>query len=81
MHPLYDYISNQLADKLKARKIVVWYDPSREFAPFVAELRGGARASDEAVPIAVGGIIARLAEYDGSMFELRAVLEPYGLRG
>ena len=40
MHPLYDYISNQLADKLKARKIVVWYDPSREFAPFVAELRG-----------------------------------------
>ena len=42
MHPLYEYIAKQLADKLKARKIVVWYDPRREFAPFVAELRGGA---------------------------------------
>ena len=51
MHPLYDYISKQLAHKLKARKIVVWYDPRREFAPFVAELRGGARANDEAVPV------------------------------
>ena len=77
MHPLYDYISSQLADKLKARKIVVWYDPRREFTPFVAELHGGARTSGEAVRIAVGGIIARLAEYDGSMFELRAVLEPF----
>ena len=76
MHPLYEYIAKQLADKLKARKIVVWYDPRREFVPFVAELRGGARTNDEAVPVTVGGITARLAEYDGSMFELRAVLEP-----
>jgi hypothetical protein len=70
MHPLYEYIAKQLADKLKARRVVVWYDPRREFAPFVAELRGGARTNDEAVPITVGGITARLAEYNGSMFEL-----------
>jgi hypothetical protein len=77
MHPLYEYIAKQLADKLKSRTVVVWYDPRREFAPFVAELRGGARTNDEAVPITVGGTTARLAEYDGSMFELRAVLEPF----
>ena len=77
MHPLYEYIAKQLAGKLKARKIVVWYDPRRELGPFVAELRGGVRTSDEAVPVTVGGITARLAEYDGSMFELRAVLEPF----
>lgn len=77
MHPLYEYIMKQLAEKLKARKIVVWYDPRREFAPFIAELRGGARTGDEAVAVTVGGITARLAEYDGSMFELRAVLEPF----
>ena len=77
MHPLHDYIVKQLADKLKARNIIVWYDPRREFAPFVAELRGGPRTNDEAVPVTVGGITARLAEYDGSMFELRAVLEPF----
>ena len=60
MHPLHDYISTQLAERLKARKIVVWYDGRREFASFIAELRGGARTTDEAVPVAVGGTGARL---------------------
>ncbi|MBI4818830.1 MAG: Mu transposase C-terminal domain-containing protein [Deltaproteobacteria bacterium] len=27
MHPLHDYVASQLAEKLKARKVVVWYDP------------------------------------------------------
>jgi hypothetical protein len=76
MHPLYEYISKQLAEKLKARKIVVWYDPRREFEPYIGEVRSGARTSDEAVLVSVGGIAARLTEYDGSMFELRAVVEP-----
>lgn len=77
MHPLNEYISKQLAEKLKARKVVVWYDPRREFAPFIGELRVGARTGDEAVPVAVGGLLARLTEFDGSMFELRAVVEPF----
>jgi hypothetical protein len=77
MHPLHDYVVKQLAEKLKSRKVVVWYDVRREFAPFVAEVRGGARASSEAVPVTIAGLSARLAEYDGSMFELRAVVEPY----
>ena len=74
---MHDYIAKQLAEKLKARKVVVWYDVRREFAPFIAEMRGGARTSDEAVPVTIGGMAARLAEYDGSMFELRAVVEPF----
>jgi hypothetical protein len=77
MHPLHEYISKQLAEKLKARKVVVWYDPRREFAPFIAEMRGSARTSDEAVPVTIGVLPARLTEYDGSMFELRAVVEPF----
>src|ERR1017187_498498 len=77
MHPLHDYVVKQLAEKLKSRKVVVWYDVRREFAPFVAEVRGGARTSSEAVPATIAGLAARLAEYDGSMFELRAAVEPY----
>jgi PglZ domain len=77
MHPLHDYVLKQLAEKLKSRKVVVWYDVRREFAPFIAEVRGGARTSHEAVPLTIAGLSARLAEYDGSMFELRAVVEPY----
>ena len=77
MHPLHHYVLNQLADKLQARKIVVWYDSRREFSPFIAELRGGARTSHQAVSVTIGPLPARLAEYDGSMFELRAVVEPF----
>jgi hypothetical protein len=74
---LNEYISKQLAEKLKAKRVVVWYDPRREFSPFIAELRGSARTGDEAVPVDVGGLAARLTEFDGSMFELRAVVEPF----
>lgn len=49
MHPLHDYVSRQLADKLKARRVVVWYDPRREFEPFIAELRGVAVGKDTRV--------------------------------
>ena len=43
MHPLHDYVAKQLAEKLKAKKLVVWYDARREFVPFVGEVRGGAK--------------------------------------
>ncbi|MFE8597325.1 PglZ domain-containing protein [Archangium violaceum] len=77
MHPLHDYVAKQLADKLKDRRVVVWYDERGEFQPFVDEVRGGPRASGEPVAVSVGGASARLAEYAGSMFELRAVVEPH----
>lgn len=77
MHPLHDYVAKQLADKLKARRVVVWYDDRAEFQPFVDEVRGGPRASSEPVAVDVGGSSARLAQYAGSMFELRAVVESH----
>jgi hypothetical protein len=80
MHPLHDYVVKQLAEKLKTRKVVVWYDVRREFVPFIAEVRGGARTSNEAVSVTIAGLAARLVEYDGSMFELRAVVEPFVCR-
>ena len=76
MHPLHEYISKQMAEKLKSKRLVVWYDVRREFAPFIDEVRGDERASHKAVPVCVGGVSARLAVYDGSMFELRALVEP-----
>ncbi|MGH8655728.1 MAG: hypothetical protein ACREYE_27710 [Gammaproteobacteria bacterium] len=76
MHPLHDYIAKQLAERLKARHILVWYDARREFAPFVAELRGAPSARGGTARVTMGEIEARLAEYGGSYFELRAVVEP-----
>ena len=77
MHPLHDYIAQQLAEKLRRRKVVVWYDQRNELTAFVDELRGGPRVPGAAVPITVAGVRARLAEYDGSFFELRAAVEPH----
>jgi hypothetical protein len=76
MHPLHDYVAKQLASHLTARGVVVWFDPRREFAPFIDELRGGPRARGALTAVTVGPIAAQLAEYDGSMFELRALAEP-----
>jgi hypothetical protein len=75
MHPLHDYLAKQVADKIKDRRVVVWYDERGEFQPFVDEVRGGPRAASEPVAVAVAGTKARLAEYAGSLFELRAVVE------
>src|SRR5690606_41774794 len=77
MHALHDYVAKQLADKTKSRRVVVWYDERGEFQPFVDEVRGGPRAVSEPVPVTVAGAKASLAEYTGSMFELRAVVEPH----
>lgn len=40
MNPFPTYLHELLEDKLKERRIVVWYDPNREFEPFVAGLGG-----------------------------------------
>lgn len=76
MHALHDYVAKQLAEKLKDRRVVVWYDERGEFRPFVDEVRGGPRAATEPVAVGVAGTKANLAEYAGSMFELRAAVEP-----
>jgi hypothetical protein len=40
---LHNYIASQLAAKIKDRRIVVMYDPRREFAAFFEELLEGAQ--------------------------------------
>lgn len=76
MHLLHDYIAKQLANKLKSRRVVVWYDARSEFTAFVAELRGEAKVASTLAHVLVAGMPAKLVEYTGSMFELRAVVEP-----
>jgi hypothetical protein len=77
MHPLHDYVSKQLGDKLKSRHVVVWYDERAEFQPFMDELRGNVSVLSSPATISVDGTSVHLAEYSGSMFELRALAEPH----
>ena len=75
MHPLHDYIADLLAEDLK--KIVVWYDPRRDFTPFIAEVRGALNFPGAIARVSVGDVSAQLAEYAGSFFEVRAMVEPH----
>src|SRR4051794_2033081 len=77
MHPLHDYVATQLADKLKSRRVVVWYDREAQFRPFVNELLQDSQPSSEPVLVMVSGTNARLTEFAGSMFEVRATVEPH----
>jgi PglZ domain len=77
MHPLHEHVAAALATEVKRRGVVVWYDPSAEFVPFIAELRGNRRSDEVTVTVPLGGEQVHLAEYAGSMFELRTAVEPY----
>jgi hypothetical protein len=77
MHPLHEYIAKQLAGHIAKRRVVVWYDAKEEFAPFIAELRGGPKTPGAIISVTFAGIQAQLAEFDGSFLELRARVERY----
>jgi hypothetical protein len=77
MHPLHEYLVKQLVEKLRARRVVVWYDPRREFVPFIEELRGGPRTDHDAVDLIIGSFSVHVAENGTSLFELRAAVEPF----
>ena len=73
-HFLHDYIAGQLNEHLGRRRVVVWYDPCREFASFVRELAGehvGTGPSE----VLLGGIPVQLAVHDGSLYSLRNRVE------
>jgi hypothetical protein len=76
MHPLHDYLVKQLAEKLRSKKVIVWYDARREFVPFLTELGDVTSGPGAPVPVQVAGIRTSLVKYEGSFFELRSLVEP-----
>lgn len=75
MHPLHDYIASQLAAKIKDRRIVVVYDPRREFGPFFDELLDGASKHNGLSVVNVGPRPAKIATFDGSYLQIRFAIE------
>jgi hypothetical protein len=80
MNPLHEYISKQLAERLKSRTIVVWYDGRSEFAPFVTELRSAEKSDEGPAPVRIAGVSTKLLEYEGSFFGIRAQSEPHATK-
>jgi hypothetical protein len=74
MNPFPAYLHSQLEEKLKNRRVAVWYDAAREFEAFVAALD---RNEDGELPdVKLGTTDARLAVFQGSYFALRLQVEP-----
>jgi hypothetical protein len=75
-HPLHEYLAKNLGERLKKKRIVVWYDPPSAFSVFFDELPGARNRPDRLHSIHIGGVEAWLAEHTGSFFELRHAVEP-----
>jgi hypothetical protein len=74
-NPLHQRIAEKIGEKLKKKRIVVWYDPSSEFVPFLEEVRGATERHNGLHAVNLGGVNAWLAEYAGSFFEVRDTVE------
>ena len=75
MHPLHAYIAAALGKMAEDRRVVVWYDPRREFLPFIDELAGGSAHGASPVPVRLGTTDAHLAFDTGSLLEVRMAVE------
>lgn len=78
MHELHELLCQQLREHLTARRVVVWYDPRREFVPFFEELCRFAPGSQHPLLLdcSVGGLPTKVAWFDASMLAIRSALEP-----
>ena len=71
-----DYLNQRLTDRFTKRHVVVWYDSSKEFEPFVDALMVvELPRSPGTTRVKVGDAVVDLARYDGSFFGLRAAVE------
>jgi PglZ domain-containing protein len=76
MHQFHEYIAGQIVEKLKNSRVVVFYDPRKEFQPFVDELLAGGEGSNPIVSVAMREMAVSLARFNGSFIRLRAEVEP-----
>ena len=71
-----DYINDLLTQRFRKRHVVIWYDPTREFAPFMDGLMTvELPRSEGTVRAKIGDLVVDVASYDGSYFGLRSSVE------
>lgn len=75
MHALFEYLCKQLGEKLRRRRVVLFYDPRREFEPFIDELPPEPGPSAEVERVAIDGGAVHLARFGGSFFAVRFAVE------
>lgn len=69
------YLDRQLAEKLKKRRVVVWYDPNNEFLPYINALSLIGEDLGCLPVVRIEGIDTFLFRYQGSYFGVRMAVE------
>ncbi len=78
MNDLFEHLSASIAERLKKRRVVIWYDVRREFSPYVGELVGGDVPTEcKLQDVSVGGTSAQLCVMQDSFFEVKFAVEPH----
>lgn len=77
MHALHEYLCRQLREMLEQRRVIVWYDPEREFESFIdRELAPKESEISGLEKVLLGNAPVWMARYAGSYFALRFAVEP-----
>lgn len=76
MHPLHDRITTLLHAHLSSKRVVVWYDPRKEFEPYIIELTGEQTGEERLSAVRMNHLNVQVATYQGSFFALRQLAEP-----
>ena len=75
MHALLEHLCKQLGDRLRKRRVVLFYDLRREFEPFVDELAPEPGPSAEVERVTIDRLEVHLARFKGSFFAVRFAVE------
>jgi hypothetical protein len=76
MHPFHEYLSRQLSELLTKRRVVLFYDPRREFTAFIEELNARETSLTGVSQTEIEKLTTALVLYDGSFFAVRSWVEP-----
>jgi hypothetical protein len=79
MNALNQYLGEKLEEHLTERRVVVWYDPKREFEAFVSSLGEAASigtGQPELADVSLGNLSFRLAVGTGSLYGVKLAVEP-----
>lgn len=78
MNDFHQHMVQSLTDRLSKRRVVVWYDPRREFTPFVSELTGGSVPDTCTVDeVVASDLKINLCVMQESYFEVKFAAEPF----
>ena len=75
MHALFEHLCKQLGDRLRKRRVVLFYDLRREFEPFIDELAPEPGPSAGVERVRMDGLEVHLARFKGSYFAVRFAVE------